>query len=261
MNVVYRMWWRALMDLRLLVRFFAERYPKLAPWAVRLRTVAHVVAGNPVQSLAVVGGVWAWLEGVTSFGAFVAAVVVVWALVEVLHRSAFESGRGWWLMAWREAVRVHRRWPADWSVQAAKTRAVQAEVGTSKEPVASASLRPIADHPKMGWFPTIQWPQVSWWVGPPPGRTFGEFDEVLDVLAANNPRVVGMELDYDRSTDSYARLTVSFRSVLDAPVAPEATEVDAEPWTPVVVDGDDDTAVWPDESTGWSPSVIEGEAS
>ena len=52
MNPIYRAWWRMLMDLRPLVRFSAERFPKLAPWTIRLRSALHLAIGNPIQTLA-----------------------------------------------------------------------------------------------------------------------------------------------------------------------------------------------------------------
>lgn len=237
MNMAHRMWWRALMDLRPIIRFLAERFPKLAPVAVRLRTLAHVTVGNPVQTILLAIALRLWAEHLVSFRVVGGVAALLFVSLEIWHRRGFETGAGGWSVGWRESWRLRRRWPAGWAEQAAKTRAIQAEVGTSKEPVASAALRPVADHPKMGCWPTVNWPQVSWWVGPPPGRTFAQFDEVLDVLATNNPRVVGYELDYDRITDSFARLTVSFRSVLDEAIAPVETTVDSEPWTPVVIEG------------------------
>ena len=56
MNPIYRGWWRLLMDLRPMVRYLAERFPKLAPWGVRLTgRVLHRLVGNPVQVLVVLG--------------------------------------------------------------------------------------------------------------------------------------------------------------------------------------------------------------
>ena len=242
MNVMYRMWWRALMDTRPLFRYLAERFPKAAPWAIRARTAAHICVGHPTPAVLTVLVLVAWRAGLP-FRPVVAVAVAVWLVVEAVHRWRFESGGDGWFVGWREAWRVHRRMPSLWADGAAKTTAVQAEVGTSKEPVASAKLRPIADHPKMGWWPTIECPQVSWWVGPPPGRTFDQFEAVLTVLATNYSRCIGMELDYQRATDSYARLTVSFGSVLDKTIEPETTEVDAKPWTPTVETEDSPTNV------------------
>ena len=124
------------------------------------------------------------------------------------------------MIGWREAWRFRRRWPNDWATVAAKTARVQAEVGTSKEPIASAVLRPVADHPKMSWLPRIEWPVVSWWVGPPPGRSLAALDELAVVLAANISRVSDVVVDYERENDSHGRLIVSFDDVLGRPSSP-----------------------------------------
>ena len=266
MRLVHRVWWRMLMDLRPLFRVLAERFPKAAPWAVFSRMAGHVLAGNPILLVIAVLALAAIRIGasITLVGALGLAVFLA---AEGWHRWLFESGRGGLIVGWREAWRMHRRMPFEWARAAAKTTTVQAEVGTSKEPVASAKLRPIADHPKMGWWPTVHWPQVSWWVGPPPGRSFDKFDEVLGVLSANYARCVGMELDYDKPTDSYARLTVSFGSVLDKIIEPAPVEVDAKPWTPTIVTTldpaepvDIPTPAEPDDDEGWSPVVVDGAA-
>ena len=218
MHSVHRAWWRALMDLRPLVRFLAERFPKLAPWAIRLRSVLHLAVGNPIQALAFVDVVllW-WLRGWPTRWLAVGFLVVC-LVVEVAHRLGIRHGV--WLSAWREAWRFRRRWPSDWAGIAAKTTRVQAEVGTSKEPIASAVLRPVADHPKMSWWPRIEWPVVSWWVGPPPGRSLTALDELTTVLAANIPRADDVYVDYERENDSYGRLIVSFGHVLDRTSSP-----------------------------------------
>ena len=256
MKFLHRLWWRMTMDLRPMFSFLAERFPKLAPWAVFARAVTHAIVGNPIQCLLALCVVLGWVLGMSFFALSIPALVAVGTL-EVSHRVLFESGRGGRWVGWREAWRLHRRLPFEWARGAAKTRAVQAEVGTSKEPVASARLRPVADHPKMGWWPTINWPQVSWWVGPPPGRSFDKFAEVLDVLAANYSRCVGMDLEYDRSTDSYARLIVSFGSILNNTIDPVDTEVDAVPWQPLATI-DPDTAV--DSYVPWEPTIVDGDA-
>ncbi len=227
MNPVYRMWWRFLMDLRPLVRFLAERFPHLAAPAVRARTVAHFIIGNPTQVLASTYGqaIWYLTGGFRwGFAAWLTAAVAV----ETVHHVARARGAHpalLWLAGWREAWRVRRRWPADWAVVAAKTTRVQAEVGTSKEPIASARLRPIADHPKMSWWPQVAWPVVSWWVGPPPGRSFTALNEVATQLAANISHCVDVSVDYDRDSDSYGRLVVTFADPLQTTIKPDTTTV------------------------------------
>ena len=222
MNLVYRIWWRLLMDLRPAVRYGAERFPHLAPVAVRARTMAHFVVGSPIQLLVSVYGLTVWTLA-ESFRWGMAA----WLTAAVAVELAFQFGRARgghqvlvWLVGWREAWRVRRRWPSDWSIVAAKTSRVQAEVGTSKEPIASARLRPIADHPKMSWWPRIEWPVVSWWVGPPPGRSFAALEEVAPSLAANISHCIDVGLDFDRESDSYGRLVVTFDDPLADAIDP-----------------------------------------
>lgn len=159
MNPVYRTWWRFLMDLRHLARFFAERFPTVAPWAVRARSVQHWLVGNPIQTAVLTGGCYLWWTGLLPGRLFLGVLVVVHLVVALYCRVCFK--RGGWLIGWREAWRIRRRWPADWAAVAAKTSRVQAEVGTSREPIASAVLRPIADHPKLSWLPRIEWPVVG----------------------------------------------------------------------------------------------------
>ena len=214
---MYRVWWRCLMDLRPVVRYSAERFPRLAPSAVRLRSLLHLLAGNPIQVVAAIYVVAFVRLGLRFRWAFV-LWLAVWMLVELGHQVALSrAGRAevLWLVGWREAWRVRRRWPADWASAAAKTARVQAEVGTSKEPIASARLRPVADHPKLSWFPRIEWPVVSWWAGPPPGRSFTALDEMTTVLAANISHCIDVEIDYERPTDSWGRLVVTFDDPLD----------------------------------------------
>ena len=212
MNVIYRIWWRFLMDLRPVVRYGAERFPRFAPLAVRLRTLLHLATGNPIQVLAGI-----YVVAFTRMGLPYRLAGLLWLLVAlavgVAHHFLIARGGSpalLFLAGWREAWRFRRRWPADWAAAAAKTARVQAEVGTSKEPIASARLRPVADHPKLSWMPRIEWPVVSWWVGPPPGRSFAALDEMTTVLAANISHCVDVEVDYERPADSWGRLVVTF---------------------------------------------------
>ena len=221
MHPLYRAWWQALMDLRPLVRFLAERFPKVAPWAIRLRSVGHVLIGNPLQTLVGVDALLLWHLAGWPARPLAIVVALVFVGLEVGHRASYRSG-GWWI-GWREAWRFRRRWPADWAGVAAKTVRVQAEVGTSKEPIASAVLRPVADHPKLSWWPRIEWPVVWWWVGPPPGRSLAALDELGAVLAANISRASDIEVDYERDNDSHGRLVVSFADILGEPSTPAWT--------------------------------------
>lgn len=235
MNPLYRGWWRLLMDLRPMVRFFAERFPKLAPWGVRLRAVFHRLVGNPVQVLVVVDALLVWWVLDLPARWLLAVVAGVWLFLEIVHRVCYRSG--FRLIGWREAWWFRRRWPAEWAGVAAKTTRVQAEVGTSKEPIASAVLRPIADHPKLSWWPRIEWPVVSWWVGPPPGRSLQALDHLAVVLAANISRAADIHVEYERENDSHGRLIVSFDDVLSRPSSP--TWAGSVPAPAEIVEADD----------------------
>ena len=263
MNPIYRMWWRLLLDLRPLVRFFAERFPKLAPWFVRARTLLHWLVGNPIQTMVAGVAVMLWWDLHLPARWLLGGLLAVHVVVIVYCRVTFT--RGSWLGAWREAWRIRRRWPSDWAAVAAKTARVQAEVGTSKEPIASAVLRPVADHPKLSWLPRVEWPVVSWWVSPPPGRSFESLDELTVVLAANISHISDIELDYERENDSHGRLIVSFQDVLartSTPewIDPESTvtlgDLDNDELTDALADFDHDQA------EAFPPlRVVDGEAS
>lgn len=259
MNPLYRAWWRTLMDLRPLLRFLAERFPKLAPWAIRLRSALHLAVGNPIQVLAGMDAVLLWLLLGWPLRRVGIGFLAVCLVVEVAHRLGLRQGL--WLSGWREAWRFRRRWPSDWAGIAAKTTRVQAEVGTSKEPIASAILRPVADHPKMSWWPRIEWPVVSWWVGPPPGRSLAALDQLTTILAANISRADDVYVDYERENDSHGRLIVSFAHLLNRPSSP--TWADPSPVGGIGQSDDDLTAPVDtiDGSGPWPPlRVIEGEA-
>ena len=60
MNVLRLVWWRFLMDLRPVVRFLAERFPRWAGPAVRMRTLLHLLVGNLIQVGASVCGLAIW---------------------------------------------------------------------------------------------------------------------------------------------------------------------------------------------------------
>jgi hypothetical protein len=262
MSFLYRGWWRFLMDLRPFVRFLAERFPKLAPSAVRLRSALHLLVGNPIQSLTGIDALLLWLLG-WSGQRLLVAFAAVCIVVEITHRVFYRSGCCF--IAWREAWRFRRRWPSDWVAVAAKTTRVQAEVGTSKEPIASAALRPVADHPKLSWWPRIEWPVVSWWVGPPPGRSLAALDELSVILAANISRASDIEVDYERENDSHGRLVVSFDDILAEPSSPTwASDDPTEPGDGAAVDdlASAINAFEQDQTGEWPPlRVVDGDAS
>ncbi len=94
MNPLYRVWWRLLMDLRPTVRYLAERLPKLAPWAVRLRVVLHTIVGHPIQSVAVFDGLLLWKLFGWPGRPVLAGVLALVVVMEIYHRVGFKSG-GW----------------------------------------------------------------------------------------------------------------------------------------------------------------------
>jgi hypothetical protein len=155
-------------------------------------------------------------------------IVVYWLVFTVLYQLATNGGAPARIImrfrvarvvfGWRLAWRFRSRWPMEWAIPANKTKTVQAEVGTTSE--ATVTIRPVFDAPKLSWWPRIEWPMISWWVSPPPGRTFEQFDEVLDVLASNIANVVSIQLDYERSSSSIGRLSVLFDDPLAMPVLP-----------------------------------------
>jgi hypothetical protein len=90
----------------------------------------------------------------------------------------------------------------------------------------SARLRPVADHPKVGWWPRVEWPVVSGWCGHPPGRSPDELVEFAPALAANILRVDNVEFDFERRRSSVGRVRLTFVDVLARPVEPSPSVVD-----------------------------------
>ncbi len=215
------------MDLRPVVRYVLERSWFLRNHLVKARIVAHVLAGNPHQLIIACYGLAVW-DVSNSFPAGVlawASMVVAAELVLQFVRMRGTSPTLLMLVGWREAWRVRRRWPSDWAVVAAKTITVQAEVGTSEEPKAPP-FRPICDHPKLSWIPEINWPVVTWWVGPPPGRSFQALEATTAILAANISHCEQIRVEFDRASDSHGRLIMVF------------DRFDSRPdWLPPIVDG------------------------
>lgn len=206
------------MDLRPLVRYVAERSWPLRQQAVRARVVVHLLAGNPHQLIIASYGLAIW----DAYGSFLAGILA-WASMAVAAELVlqFVRMRGnspilLMLVGWREAWRVRRRWPSDWAVVAAKTINVQAEVGTSEEPKAPP-FRPICDHPKMSWIPHIEWPVITWWVGPPPGRSFHALEATTSILAANISHCQQIKVEFARASDSFGRLIMVFDEIIGRP--------------------------------------------
>ncbi len=216
MNPLHRFVWNVLMRRRRNLRFVAARLPWLAPWAVRARFIAHVLVGNLHLALALVlVGFTAPALAWTMTAAVFAVVVGGGELLLQLGFVGLVSFRGVsWLVGWREGWSTRAYLPAAWADGAAKTAAVQAEVGTNAEPTSSVRLRPIADHPKLSLIPLVEWPTVSFWVGPPPGRTFTALDEMADILTSHLPRCHSVTVEYVRETDSVGRISFTYADVL-----------------------------------------------
>ena len=214
MSPIRLVWWRYLMDLRPVVRYIAERSWFLRKQAVRGRVMAHLLVGNPHQMIIALYGLAVW-DVYDSFLAGAAAWLSMVVAVESILQFARLRGTNRTLLllvGWREAWRVRRRWPSDWAVVAAKTITVQAEVGTSEEPKAPP-FRPICDHPKLSWVPEIHWPVISWWVGPPPGRSFQALEATTSILAANISHCQQIRVEFDRASDSHGRLFMIFDEI------------------------------------------------
>lgn len=226
-----RAWWFSLWGLRPVGRMFLAR-TGWAGVAVTLRNGWHWVFGN-VFSLSLKILLWVvfsmsplpWDIGWDIALAFTAVYGLSFMLLFQLATNGGAPSR--WIMrfrvcrivfGWRLGWRFRARWPMEWTVASTKTRAVQAEVGTTAE--ATVTIRPVFDAPKLSWWPRIEWPAISWWVSPPPGRTFEQFDAMLDVLASNMANVVSVSLEYERSSSSIGRLTVLFDDPLAEPVLP-----------------------------------------
>jgi len=75
----------------------------------------------------------------------------------------------------------------------------------------------------MSWWPRVEWPVVSWWVGPPPGRSFVALEQVAVQLAANISHCIDVAVDFDRESDSYGRLVVTFADPLSSTLDPAPT--------------------------------------
>ena len=260
MNPLYRLWWQFLMELQPIVRYGAERLPRLAPWGVRLRSLFHWLIGSPIQTLATIDGLVLWPLLGLPWRWLAVALAVIHVAVSVVQRVRYRHGG--WLIGWHDAWRFRRRWPSVWATVAAKTARVQAEVGTSNEPIASAVLRPVADHPKLSWLPQIEWPIVSWWVGPPPGRSLLALDDLAVVLAANVPRAADVQVDYERENDSHGRLIVSFGDTNVVTTPPWHQPIDASDGA-LIGSLDDAIAAFDDQNIAAYPPLraVDGEVS
>ena len=245
MSPVRKWWWDALLRRRRHLAFFATRWPRLAPKAVRARAVAHYLVGNPHAVLALAAAVvavrsWPVLGVLVAWFVFIEMVlkaVLYWPPLIVRfgrYASVIQL-----VSAWREAWSLRSLFPALWAEVAHRTSAIQAEVGSSSgESRPPARLRPIGDHPKLSWFPELTWPTISFWCSPPPGRDFAAWEEIISPLVASFPRVEALVLEYGQAGSSIGRITFVFMDVLSG--APASAELDD--FGPVLAGGLDGAA-------------------
>ncbi|MEM9655860.1 MAG: hypothetical protein AAGA65_27490 [Actinomycetota bacterium] len=225
-------WWYGLWRLRPSGRLFLARSGS-ASMAVGLRSVWHWVFANIYTVAFKIGLFSLGLYGLlpwplTELDVSLILVGTVTAILFGLYHLATSGGQissslmRFWIcravFGWKLGWSLRSRWPMEWAIAAAKTRPVQAEVGSSSE--TAVVIRQVFDAPKLSWWPQIEWPAISWWVSPPPGRTFEQFEAVLDVLASNIPNAVGIELEYERATSSIGRLSILFDDPLAGPIHP-----------------------------------------
>ncbi len=211
---IHRVWWRVLIGFRPMGRYLCDRFKPLAVWVVFWRWFLHLVAGCPIVTAVALIGLVVVDVPLLHWAGFT-LLVAVWMGAGLAW--AFDNGGPRWVMRLvgrRLATRLRRRLPREWAEGAVKTVRVQAEVGTSSEPRSSTKLRPVLDHPPIGWFPTIEWPVVSWWIGPPPGRTMAAWEELAPVLASQLPHVENITVVYRNPSSSWARLVVLFANTM-----------------------------------------------
>jgi hypothetical protein len=153
--------------------------------------------------------------------------VVLWlvpvAVFETWFQVALYRGSGSWVHGWRGWWRFRRSFPSEWAEAAAKTRRVQSAIGGERR--VSTRVRPVADHPKLAWWPDVSWPVVSAWCGHPPGRKPSAAVEFQQTIASNVLRVDDVSFLFDRSRDSVGRIRVTFVDVLRDEVEPVVADV------------------------------------
>ena len=215
---LWRVWWTYTEPFRLVLRLIAERNRhrtmlQMATSGARL--VGHQAAGNPWWSLptavVLVTGLPWWLVVVVGLVVEV-ALVVHWRRTGVRHAAA----------QWRLAWKFHRVWPRVWTDVAAKSRQIQdRESGGSGESRAR-SIRPVVDHPRMPWRFWLRWPVITFRIGVAPGRSFGQFEQIIDQMGANLPWIHSVELEYLTDRSSFGLLHVAVEDLL--------AEIDEPDW-------------------------------
>jgi hypothetical protein len=214
---VWRFWWIWTEPARLLLRLGSERFGQRRLWLwltlSTLRLVAHSAVGQAWWTL----GLAAVVFGPIPFRAMLVVLVLVEAALVISRRR---TGRPHRLSLWRAAWRFHSQWPRAWADTAAKTREVQAFDGGARGESRAAAIRPVVDHPRMPWRFWLRWPVVTFRIGVAPGRTFAQFERVINAMAANMPWVHSIELEYRSDRSSFGLLHVALADVLATPAAP-----------------------------------------
>jgi len=208
---VWRFWWVWTEPARFLIRLVSERFVRRHP-SLWLGFSAVRLAGHGA-----VGNVW-WTLGlalVVLGPAPLRPVLVVLVVVElVLVGYRLRVRRPHRLALWRLGWRFHRHWPRAWADTAAKTREVQSFDGSSRGESRAAAVRPVVDHPRMPWRFWLRYPVVTFRIGVAPGRTFAQFERVINAMAANMPWVHAIELEYRTDRSSFGLLHVALGDVL-----------------------------------------------
>ena len=214
---VWRLWWVWTEPARLLLRLLSERLGRRRAWLwlafSTLRLLAHQAIAQAWWTL---GLLLALLTPVPLLVVLVALVVVEVALAGFRRRV----GRPHRLSLWRAAWRFHSQWPRAWADTAAKTREVQSFDGSSRGESRAAAIRPVVDHPRMPWRFWMRWPVVTFRIGVAPGRTFAQFERVVNAMAANMAWVHAIELEYRSDRSSFGLLHVALADVLEHSAAP-----------------------------------------
>ncbi len=121
MNPIYRIWWRLLMDLRPITRYSAERlppsrpgrcpFPHASPTSLSATSSRSLVSVYGVGGVGVARIVPVGLRSVGDRGGVGSSWCSSSLVLDRLHAVLV------WLVGWREAWRIRRRWPSDWAVR------------------------------------------------------------------------------------------------------------------------------------------------
>jgi hypothetical protein len=216
-GALWRLWWVWTEPARLLARLVSERFLRRHTWLWLALSAARLVGHGLVgQGWWAVGLAIVWFTPVP----WRALLIVLVVLEVVLAAYRFRVGRPHVVGLWRLAWKFHRQWPRAWADTAAKTREVQSFDGGARGESRAAAVRPVVDHPRMPWRFWLRWPVVTFRIGVAPGRTFAQFERVINAMAANMPWVHAIELEYRTDRSSFGLLHVALADVLATPATP-----------------------------------------